>query len=91
VLALSQLTRPRDGNLNRRPTKFDLKESGALEADAHTVLLIFRRVDETTLLPTGEDEIVIAKQRSGPLQWIHLGNTSPWRAVTWCGGTCSSS
>ena len=53
--------------MNRRPTKFDLKESGALEADAHTVILIFRRVDETTLLPTGEDEIVIAKQRSGPL------------------------
>ena len=67
ILALSQLTRPRDGNLNRHPTKFDLKESGALEADAHTVLLIFRRVDETTLLPTGEDEIIIAKQRNGPL------------------------
>jgi replicative DNA helicase len=67
VLALSQLTRPREGNLNRRPTKFDLKESGALEADAHTVLLIFRRVDEATLLPTGSGEIIIAKQRNGPL------------------------
>ncbi len=67
VLALSQMTRPHDRNLNRRPTKFDLKESGSLEADAHTVLLIFQPVDDTNLPQADQAEIIIAKQRNGPL------------------------
>jgi replicative DNA helicase len=65
VLALSQLSRPKDGNLNTRPNKFSLKESGSLEADAHTVLLIYRPVDQQGQ-PFGEDEIIVAKQRNGP-------------------------
>jgi len=65
LLALSQLARPKDGALNTRPNKFNLKESGSLEADAHTVLLIYRPVDKQDR-PTGEDEIVVAKQRNGP-------------------------
>lgn len=70
VLALSQMPRPerREKNsLNRRPTKYDLKESSALEQDASTVLLIFREVDTEHHLPTGNDELLIAKQRHGEL------------------------
>lgn len=63
VIALSQLARPNDKNQNRRPEIWDLKESGSLEADANTILLIFRPVDETGK-KTGEDEILIT-QRSG--------------------------
>lgn len=67
VLALSQMTRPHDRNLNRRPTKFDLKESGALEADADTVLLIFQPVADTNIPQADQAEIIVAKQRNGPL------------------------
>ena len=42
ILAISQLGRPRDRNLNERPNKFSLKESGSLENDAHTVMLVYR-------------------------------------------------
>jgi len=65
VVALSQMARPADKNMNRRPTKFDLKESGSLEADAHTVVLIFRPVDEFNQYD-GNDELIIDKQRHGP-------------------------
>ncbi len=58
------MARPSDKNMNSRPTKFDLKESGSLEADAHTVLLIYRPVDEFNQY-NGEDEIIVDKQRHG--------------------------
>jgi replicative DNA helicase len=68
VLAISQLSRPKD--VNARPTKYSLKESGSLEADAHVVLLIYRPVDdegENSASQSSEGEILIAKQRSGPV------------------------
>ena len=63
VIGLSQLARPNDKNMNRRPEIWDLKESGSLEADANTILLIFRPVDETGH-KSGDDEILIT-QRGG--------------------------
>jgi replicative DNA helicase len=66
IVAISQLHRPRDGNPNARPNKFSLKESGNLENDAHVILLTYRPVDEYGR-PTGEDELIIAKQRHGPV------------------------
>lgn len=63
VIAISQLSRPRGGDENTRPTKFDLKESGSLENDAHTVILIHR--PKQNIERTGEDELIIAKQRNG--------------------------
>jgi replicative DNA helicase len=66
IVAISQLNRPRDGNQNARPNKFSLKESGNLENDAHVILLTYRPVDEYGQ-PTGEDELIIAKQRHGPV------------------------
>jgi len=64
VLALSQLRRP--ANLNDAPSMLHLKESGDIEAHAHTVLLLYQPLSEDAQ-PTGKDEIIIGKQRSGPL------------------------
>jgi replicative DNA helicase len=60
----SQLAR-RDADPNRRPTIQDLRESGNLEQDAHNVLLLYRPKDKATGDWTGEDEIIIDKQREG--------------------------
>lgn len=62
VVALSQLRRLEDENT--RPSLADLKESGDIEAHAHAVLLLYRpRNDEGRW--TGNDEVIIAKQREG--------------------------
>jgi replicative DNA helicase len=66
IVAISQLNRPKDGNQNARPNKFSLKESGNLENDAHVILMTYLPVDEYGR-PTGEDELIIAKQRHGPV------------------------
>jgi replicative DNA helicase len=66
ILAVSQLNRPTKGNQNERPNKFSMKESGSLENDANTILLIYRPTDDSGR-PTGDDEIIIAKQRHGPV------------------------
>ncbi len=66
IVAVSQLNRPKDRNQNERPNKFSMKESGSLENDANTILLIYRPVDDFNR-PNGEDEIVVAKQRHGPV------------------------
>lgn len=76
VIALSQLARPNDKNINRRPEIWDLKESGSLEADANTILLIFRPVyvggeednpdGSKTGMNTGNDEIIITQRRRSP-------------------------
>jgi replicative DNA helicase len=66
IIVVSQLNRPKDRNQNERPNKFSMKESGSLENDANTILLIYRPMDGDGR-PNGEDEIVIAKQRHGPV------------------------
>lgn len=64
VLAISQLSRPRDGDENTRPNKHNLKESGSLENDAHTIVLIYRPKEHNGE-HKGEDELIVAKQRNG--------------------------
>lgn len=64
IVAISQLNRPKDRNANERPNKFSLKESGSLENDAHVILMVYRPVDEADR-PTGEDWLIVAKQRHG--------------------------
>jgi replicative DNA helicase len=64
VVGLSQLKRPE--NINDRPSMIDLKESGDIEAHAHTVLLLYQPQDNKGEF-TREDEIIIGKQRNGPL------------------------
>jgi replicative DNA helicase len=62
VIALSQLRRLEDENT--RPSLDSLKESGDIEAHAHTVILLYRPRDKEGHW-TNEDEAIIAKQREG--------------------------
>jgi replicative DNA helicase len=62
VVLLSQLRRPQ--NLNDEPTMIDLKESGDIEAHAHIVLLLHTPLAADGK-PTGEDSIIIGKNRNG--------------------------
>ena len=70
VVVLSQLARR--GDINARPTMQDLKESGDLEAAADVILLNYLPVDPATGLFTGEDEIIVGKQRHGPIGSIPM-------------------
>ncbi len=80
VLALSQLNRDRakrTGNDSKRPQLSDLKDSGAIEADADVVLFIHREQGpDTDSRAPSEAEIIVAKQRSGPTGIVR---------VTWLG------
>lgn len=64
VLAVSQIARP-ENREKRTPRIFDLKESGSIEQDAHVILLPYRPQEKDGRY-TGEDVILIGKQREGP-------------------------
>ncbi|MCQ9205515.1 MAG: replicative DNA helicase [Omnitrophica bacterium] len=73
IIAVSQLSRAVESREGHRPKLSDLRESGALEQDADVVVLLFR---EEYYNPTEENrgiaEIIIAKQRNGPVGSINL-------------------
>jgi len=74
VVAISQLSRATEQRENKKPHLSDLRESGSIEQDADLVLLLYREDYYNKEDPDvqGVSEIIIAKQRNGPIGSVNL-------------------